>query len=93
MERVTDDIAANGLVGFSLRRAARTADTTHKVLLYHFDGADGLLGQAFARLRDRRIARGLAAAEGAAPQTFECGHLKWPRLGGLSSRILAPAGW
>ncbi len=41
-----------------------------KVLLYHFDGADDLLGQAVARLRDRRIARGLAAAEGAAPQTL-----------------------
>jgi hypothetical protein len=23
----------------------------------------------------------------------ECGHLNWPRLGGLSSRILAPPGW
>lgn len=24
---------------------------------------------------------------------FECGHLNWPRLAGLSSRILAPPGW
>ena len=23
----------------------------------------------------------------------ECGHLNWPRLGGLSSRIVAPPGW
>jgi integrase len=23
----------------------------------------------------------------------ECGHLNWPRLGGLSSRIVAPSGW
>ena len=23
----------------------------------------------------------------------ECGHLNWPRLGRLSSRILAPPGW
>jgi AcrR family transcriptional regulator len=43
LERVTDDLAANGLVDFSLRRAARAAGTTHKVLLYYFDGADDLL--------------------------------------------------
>ncbi len=23
----------------------------------------------------------------------ECGHLNWPRLAGVSSRILAPPGW
>ena len=34
---VTEDLAANGLVDFSLRRAARAAGTTHKVLLYHFE--------------------------------------------------------
>src|SRR5258707_11222766 len=44
--RVADDLAVNGLVDFSLRRAARAAGTTHKVLLYHFDGADDLLRQA-----------------------------------------------
>jgi hypothetical protein len=31
LDRVTDDL------GFSLRRAARAAGTTHKVLLYHFE--------------------------------------------------------
>lgn len=44
LDRVTDDLAAHGLVDFSLRRAARAAGTTHKVLLYHFAGTD-----AFAR--------------------------------------------
>src|SRR5437660_7829981 len=66
LDRVTDDLAVNGLVDFSLRRAARAAGTTHKVLLYHFDGADDLLKQAIFKLRDRRIDRALAAAaEGA----------------------------
>ena len=52
LDRVTDDLAVNGLVDFSLRRAARAAGTTHKVLLYHFDGADDLLKQAiFAAAR------------------------------------------
>ena len=62
LDRVADDLAANGLVDFSLRRAARAAGTTHKVLLYYFDGADDLLAQAILKLRDRRIDRGLAAA-------------------------------
>ncbi|HEY9483458.1 MAG TPA: hypothetical protein VIR00_10890 [Micromonosporaceae bacterium] len=62
LDRVTDDLAVNGLVDFSLRRAARAAGTTHKVLLYHFDGADDLLAQAMFRLRERRIGNILAAA-------------------------------
>jgi AcrR family transcriptional regulator len=62
LERVVHDLAEHGLVGFSLRRAARAAGTTHKVLLYHFEGADDLLVQAVDRLRERRIDRSLAAA-------------------------------
>jgi AcrR family transcriptional regulator len=61
LELVTDDLAANGLVDFSLRRAARAAGTTHKVLLYHFDSAEDLLRQAVFRLRERRIDNALAA--------------------------------
>jgi AcrR family transcriptional regulator len=67
LERVSDDLAANGLVGFSLRRAARAAGTTHKVLLYHFDGTEDLLRQATLRLRARRIDNALAAAFGDPP--------------------------
>ena len=52
LDRVTDDLAVNGLVDFSLRRAARAAGTTHKVLLYHFDGVDDLLRQAILQLRE-----------------------------------------
>lgn len=52
----------NGLVDFSLRRAARAAGTTHKVLLYYFDDAEDLLEQAMLQLRERRIRAGLEAA-------------------------------
>jgi AcrR family transcriptional regulator len=62
LERVTDDLAANGLVDFSLRRAARAAGTTHKVLLYHFASADDLLVQAILCLREQRIGNALAVA-------------------------------
>ena len=93
LERVTDDLAINGLVDFSLRRAARAAGTTHKVLLYHFDGADDLLVQAILRLRDRRIDKGLAAAaEGPASRTL-AGRVRavWPALVGEESRVLDQA--
>jgi DNA-binding transcriptional regulator YbjK len=59
---VAGDLQANGLADFSLRRAARAAGTTHKVLLYHFDGAEELLGEAIALLREGRIAHALSAA-------------------------------
>ncbi|WP_433217542.1 hypothetical protein ACQP00_09960 [Dactylosporangium sp. CS-047395] len=62
LEAVVEDLAANGLVDFSLRRAARAAGATHKVLLYHFEGVDDLLVQAVDRLRERRIDTSLAVA-------------------------------
>jgi AcrR family transcriptional regulator len=74
LARVTDDLAANGLVDFSLRRAARAAGTTHKVLLYHFDGAEDLMAQAMIELRQRRINDATAATRA---------------LGSLADRVLA----
>ena len=76
---VAEDLRANGLADFSLRRAARTAGTTHKVLLYHFDGAEDLLGQAIASLREGRISHALSAAEGV-PTMAERVRAMWPVL-------------
>lgn len=59
---MTEDLARNGLVDFSLRRAARAAGTTHKVLLYHFAGAEDLLAQAIQVLRTQRIDNAVAVA-------------------------------
>jgi AcrR family transcriptional regulator len=90
LERVTDDLAANGMVDFSLRRAARAAGTTHKVLLYYFDGADDLLGQAILQLRERRTAAGLAAAaEG--PSLADRVRAAWPVLVSEEMRLLDQA--
>ena len=82
LDRVTEDLAANGLVDFSLRRAARAAGTTHKVLLYHFDGVDDLLTQAIIALRARRSDKALAAAtEGAARRPLaDWVRIVWPIL-------------
>jgi AcrR family transcriptional regulator len=93
LERVTEDVATNGLAGFSLRRAARAAGTTHKVLLYHFAGADDLLVHAVVRLRERRIDRGLlAAAAGPADRPLaERIRAIWPVLIGVESEVLDQA--
>ncbi len=82
LDRVTEDLAANGLVDFSLRRAARAAGTTHKVLLYYFDSAEDLLGQAVLRLRARRVQDGLAAARSGTGHGTLAGRIRavWPIL-------------
>src|SRR5436305_3272297 len=92
LDRVSDDLAVNGLADFSLRRAARAAGTTHKVLLYHFDGADDLLAQAVAQLRDRRIQGGLAAAfEPSRESLVERVRALWPVLIGSEDPALEQA--
>lgn len=84
LEQVTDDLAAHGLADFSLRRAAKAAGTTHKVLLYHFDGAEDLLRQAVELLRERRVETGLAAALDPGHAQSLAGRVRaiWPVLTG-----------
>ena len=92
LDRVVDDLAVNGLVDFSLRRAARAAGTTHKVLLYHFDGADDLLQQAIGELRNRRIVNALTAVGQMQPRTLAARvRAVWPALVGEESRVLDQA--
>lgn len=93
LERVIDDLAANGLVDFSLRRAARAAGTTHKVLLYHFDGAEDLLAQAIFQLRERRIGNALTAAAQDSARGTLASRVRsvWPVLIGEESRVLDQA--
>jgi AcrR family transcriptional regulator len=92
LDRVVDDLAVNGLVDFSLRRAARAAGTTHKVLLYHFAGADDLLRQAILQLRERRIVNSLAAADAAQSPTLAARvRAAWSALMGEESRVLDQA--
>ena len=93
LDRVTADLAVNGLVDFSLRRAARAAGTTHKVLLYYFDGVDDLLEQAIFQLRERRISNALAAwNQDQGSQTLAARvRAVWPALVGEESRVLDQA--
>ena len=91
--RVCDDLAVNGLVDFSLRRAARAAGTTHKVLLYYFDGPDDLMRQAILQLRERRIGTALAAATQGPPQRTLADRVRavWSALAAEESRVLDQA--
>ena len=93
LDRVADDLAVNGLVDFSLRRAARAAGTTHKVLLYHFDGADDLLTQAILQLRERRIDNALAVSAAGPGRTTMAARVRavWRALAGEESRVLDQA--
>lgn len=79
LSAVVDDLAANGLGDISLRRLAQAAGTTHKVLLYHFDGVEDLLAQALRELRTRRIGHVMSAAA-SAPTLAEQVRLFWPVL-------------
>lgn len=90
--KVADELGTNGLVDFSLRRAARAAGTTHKVLLYHFDGPEDLLTQAVLQLRERRIDRAMAAAgDGDDRSLADRVRAMWPTLIGVESWVLDQA--
>lgn len=93
LDQVTDDLAVNGLVDFSLRRAARAAGTTHKVLLYYFDSADDLLKQAISRLRERRIGNALAAVTRGSDGQSLADRVRavWTALVSEESRVLDQA--
>jgi AcrR family transcriptional regulator len=93
LDRVADELGTNGLVDFSLRRAAKAAGTTHKVLLYHFDGPEDLLTQAVLQLRERRITRSLAAAADGPPDRSLADRVRsiWPALIGEESWVLDQA--
>jgi AcrR family transcriptional regulator len=80
LARVTDDLADRGLVDFSLRRAAKAAGTTHKVLLYYFDGPEDLLAQAMIELRRRRIDAGAGAAAARQGSLADRVRAVWPVL-------------
>ena len=61
LRAVADHIRDEGLHGFTLRRAAAAAETTHKVLLYHFGSADNLITEAVDLIREDMVISGRAA--------------------------------
>lgn len=88
LDAVVGDLVANGVADFSLRRAARAAGTTHKVLLYHFDDTLDLLLQAVVALRQQRIDRGLVAADLSGGTLADRVRSLWPVLTSGESAVL-----
>ena len=76
---------------FSLRRAAKAAGTTHKVLLYHFQSADELLTEAITALRGRRVARATTGSAPAGGGLAEFIEPAWNAVIGAESRVLDQA--
>jgi AcrR family transcriptional regulator len=92
LTKITDDVAKNGLVDFSLRRAAVVAGTTHKVLLYHFRDVEDLLASVVTELRARRVGKGLTAAlEQGGPSLVDRVRVLWPVLVGSEQSALLQA--
>jgi AcrR family transcriptional regulator len=93
LDDVADYLAANGLVDFSLRRVAQAIGTTHKVLLYHFDGPEALLRQAVEELRDRRIVGAVEAMVLAGEDRPLAARVRaiWSALSGDEGRVLDQA--
>jgi AcrR family transcriptional regulator len=69
LERVIAFAAAEGIAGRSLREIARGADTSHRMLLYHFGSREGLLAAIVAAIEAQQRAVMAAMAE----------HAKTPR--------------
>ncbi|SDJ22138.1 transcriptional regulator, TetR family [Frankineae bacterium MT45] len=89
--RITDDVVANGLADFSLRRAARACGTTHKVLLYHFGSLESLLATIVRELRGRRVQVGLSASSMGGTTLAERVLSLWPGLVGPEADALDQA--
>lgn len=91
LEQITDDVAVNGLSNLTLRRAAAAAGTTHKVLLYHFQGLDELMTLCVRELRQRRVQRGLASASRAAGSLADKLPAIWSAVSADEARVLDEA--
>lgn len=61
LQAVADHILEEGVVDFSLRRAAAAAGTTHRMLRYHFGSTSELIREALSVLRMRRVERTVTA--------------------------------
>lgn len=56
LEKVTDHALAHGLIGLSLRPLAAAADTSDRMLLYHFGTRDDLVTAIIRAANDRATA-------------------------------------
>jgi AcrR family transcriptional regulator len=55
LERVTDYVLENGLIGLSLRPLAAATGTSDRMLIYHFTSRDALVSAVVARTTERAV--------------------------------------
>ncbi len=65
LERVMAFAAAEGIAGRSLREIAIGADSSHRMVLYHFGSREGLLAAIVAAIESRQRAALASLADGA----------------------------
>jgi AcrR family transcriptional regulator len=56
LERITDHVLAEGLIGLSLRPAAAAVGTSDRMLIYHFGTRDALVSAVVERTNERAMA-------------------------------------
>lgn len=56
LDRVTDHVLAEGLIGLSLRPLAAAVGTSDRMLIYHFGSRDALVSAVVGRATERAIA-------------------------------------
>lgn len=98
LRAVADHLLAHGLHGFTLRRAAEAAGTTHKVLLDKFGSAENLIVEALVVVREQRAQVSLLEAAEAVERADVAGALRlmWSYLTAAEEEgrlLLQGLGW
>ncbi|WP_300678688.1 TetR family transcriptional regulator [Nocardioides sp.] len=55
LDRATDHVVAEGLIGLTLRPVAAAIGTSDRMLMYHFGSRDGLVSAVLTRTEERSI--------------------------------------
>lgn len=79
LDRVTDHVLAEGLIGLTLRPVAAAIGTSDRMLVYHFGTRDALVAAVLARASDRSVQAVSALA--AAPSVRSAVNRLWAAYG------------
>ncbi|HUP85018.1 MAG TPA: helix-turn-helix domain-containing protein [Acidimicrobiales bacterium] len=83
----TDFLAANGIVGFSVRGCAAAIGTSHRLLLHHFGSKEHLLAAAIAELRRRWLDQALQDTREGIRTPEDVGDQFWASVAGSRERL------
>lgn len=78
LKRIVDDVARHGLGDRSLRELAAAVGSSHRMLLYHFDSRDGLVGAIVAEVEATQ--RALLSISGTVDDPLDVARQAWQRV-------------